>query len=142
MNNATIDLIKPLVSDSMTGPKRGKVLVIDDEPSLLKIMGQALSREHDVTILQSTGEALNRIRKGEIFDAILCDMWMPWMSGLELMRNLENTDATQAKKVIFISGDTFTRLETAVMSSSASGCLSKPFTLKGMLAKVRDVVGD
>jgi two-component system NtrC family sensor kinase len=142
MSNATLELDRPLIPEGMTSPKKGKVLIIDDEPGLLKIMDQALSREHEVSVLKSTGEALNRIRCGEVFDAILCDMWMPWMSGFEFMRNLEETNPTLAKKVIFVSGDKFTRLETALMSSAGSGCLAKPFSLKSMMAKVREVVGD
>ncbi len=140
MNNAT-EVQEPFAAPALKPVQaRGKVLIIDDEASLLEVMKRTLSAEHEICMLQSAGEAVKRIGGGERFDAILCDMWMPWMSGLEFLRKLQDIDPAQAKKLILISGDSFTTLESAVMRESASGCLSKPFALKSLLKRVREVV--
>ena len=64
--------------------RRRSVLVVDDEPLILKLVSAVLAGDHDVTC-ESRGEsALARIRVGERFDAIVCDLMMPQLTGMDL----------------------------------------------------------
>jgi len=64
--------------------RRERVLVIDDEPMIGVMIRRLLAAHCDVLPLTSPREALRRIGAQERFDAILCDLMMPDMTGLDL----------------------------------------------------------
>ena len=57
----------------LSNPRRGRVLIVDDEILIDHGLRRALKREHDVLTLTDAREATRRIRDGERFDVILCD---------------------------------------------------------------------
>src|SRR5262249_31119297 len=63
--------------------RRGRVLVVDDEPLIGSGLRMALA-EHDVVTTTNPAEALAWIHDGRRFDVILCDLMMPVMSGMDL----------------------------------------------------------
>jgi CheY-like chemotaxis protein len=67
---------------------RARVLVIDDEPKNGRAIARAIGGEHDVVIVDRAREALAKIRDGERFDVILCDLVMPEMTGTHLLAEL------------------------------------------------------
>src|SRR5690606_29490572 len=75
--------VGPAATPLPVAGRRGRVLVIDDEVMIGNAIGRALRGDHDVTSLTSASEALARIRGGERFDAIICDLMMPVMTGME-----------------------------------------------------------
>lgn len=121
--------------------RRGKILIVDDEAGLLKIMAMMLSQEHETVAIQDPREALARLEKGETYDAILCDMMMPQMTGMEFYQRLEFISQAQARKLIFVSGGAFTVLELKFMESAGRTVIEKPFGRAELVTKVRAVVG-
>ena len=85
-------------------PVRQRVLVIDDEPSLARALCRLLNSEYEVTYSTRATDALKRLHDGERFDAILCDVQMPGMTGLELYEQLTNEQPAQADRMMFLSG--------------------------------------
>ena len=67
----------------------GKLLVVDDEPMILGALRRALSSEYDVTCVGDGRAALERLRAGERYELILCDLMMPEMTGMELFAEIE-----------------------------------------------------
>jgi hypothetical protein len=63
--------------------RRGRVLVVEDEPTVIKVIERTLSRDHDVVARTNGQAALELILGGSVFDVILCDVMMPVMSGIE-----------------------------------------------------------
>lgn len=126
---------------AMAHGRRGRVLIVDDEVSLLNVMRSVLSREHEAVTVQDPRQALQRLVSGEIFDAILCDMMMPEMTGLEFYTKLLAAAPHQAHRLIFVTGGAFTMDERDFMTSSGIRCLEKPFGMKELSAQVRAVVG-
>lgn len=117
---------------------RGKVLVVDDEPSIGSALKRMLSRDHDVTALERAEVARDRITAGERFDVILCDVMMRDMSGPELWQAISQIAPEQAERVVFISGGAFQPEAAHFLRTSGLLCLEKPFDS----ALVRRVVGD
>src|SRR5262249_32269681 len=76
---------EPTVSRAV---RRGRILVIDDEPWILSAVRRTLSSEHDVTITTSALDAIKRIGAGESFDVMLCDLVMPYVTGMDLYAEL------------------------------------------------------
>jgi CheY-like chemotaxis protein len=87
---------------SCTAP-RARVLVVDDHPLLLTYAMRALE-EHDVEGVRSAESALARVRAGERYDLIVCDVDMPGLGGHELHAVLWFDAPEQANRMLFTYG--------------------------------------
>ena len=120
--------------------RRGRVLVIDDEVLIGSVVRRALSRHHDVTVLTSAGDALARLRAGERFDVILCDLMMPEMTGMEFFEELSRSHPDVAARVIFLTGGAFTPRARAFLDGVENQRLDKPFDNQSLRVLVNEQV--
>lgn len=131
----------PVTSRSpMVAAQRTRVLIIDDEPGLLSSLRRTLSREHHVTALSSGHDALTKIRAGERFDAILCDVMMPAMSGMEFHAALIAAAPELRARIIFMTGGAFTPLARAFIDRLTTPHIEKPFDQEAIRALVATVI--
>jgi signal transduction histidine kinase/CheY-like chemotaxis protein len=107
-------------------PRRGRVLVVDDEPLVGAALRRVLSREHDVVVVTSGADALERMGRGERYDVILCDLVMPQMSGLQLAAELERIVPAQAQALLFMTGGAFTEATERFVGENSKRVLEKP----------------
>lgn len=118
-----------------SGPRSGRILIIDDEPLVGRMVERALGREHQVSAVTSGREALSRIEAGARFDLILCDLMMPEMTGMEVFERLSALAPEQAEVTVFLTGGAFTRRAREFLEHRP--CLEKPFDLSALEALVR-----
>jgi signal transduction histidine kinase len=123
---------------SSVATRRGRVLVVDDEPMIATAIGRTLSLEHDVVLASAATKALERIKKGEEFDVILCDLMMPQMTGMDLYDELVRTAPGQADRMVFLSGGAFTAAARNFLEDVPNQRLEKPFDTRQLLALVND----
>jgi signal transduction histidine kinase len=123
---------------SSVAARRGRVLVVDDEPMIATAIGRTLALEHDVIVASAATSALERIQRGEEFDVILCDLMMPQMTGMDLYDELVRTAPGQADRVVFLSGGAFTAAARAFLEDVPNQRLEKPFDTRQLLALVND----
>ena len=90
------------------------LLVIDDEPMILGALRRSLSAEYNVTCVGDGRKALDRLRAGERYDVILCDLMMPEMTGMDLYAELEQLAPDQAARMVFVTGGAFTAARARV----------------------------
>jgi PAS domain S-box-containing protein len=112
---------------------RGRLLVIDDEP----LIGAALVRSlpaHDVAVETSALAALARLRSGETFDLILCDVMMPDLTGVAFHEQLSKDFPALAKLVVFMTGGAFTPSARDFLDRIPNPRLEKPLHLPSLLA--------
>lgn len=128
----------PETPNVIAAKRRGKVLVIDDEPVIIKSVKRVLSSEHDVITTTSAEEALKRIQEGERFDVILCDLMMPHMTGMDLYAALFQHVVDQAQRVIFLTGGAFTPRARSFLDETPNQRLEKPFDAMHLRALVND----
>jgi len=121
--------------------RRGSVLVIDDEPLIVKMLAAVLTREHDVTCETRAEAALARVRAGERFDAIVCDLMMPQMTGMDLYETLCEIAPAQARAMVFLTGGAFTARARAFLERLSDAALEKPVDSGVLTARVRRFVG-
>ncbi|HEX5659740.1 MAG TPA: response regulator, partial [Polyangiales bacterium] len=88
--------------------RRGRVLVIDDERLITQVVRRTLTSEHDVVALDNAAEALRRLEGGERFDAIVCDLMMPGLTGMDFHARVLRDFADLADKIVFFTGGAFT----------------------------------
>jgi CheY-like chemotaxis protein len=117
------------------------VLVIDDEPLIRKYVERALAPEHDVTSEARAQDALARIASGARFDAIVCDVMMPEMTGTELYRQLAQHHPAQAERMVFITGGTFSGEAARVLEATKRPVVEKPFDSHRLRALVTKLIG-
>ncbi|MCC6811441.1 MAG: response regulator [Deltaproteobacteria bacterium] len=120
--------------------RRGRILVVDDEPALGKALHRVISQDHDVEVMTSAKEALARVVAGERYDIILCDVMMPEMNGMDLYEALARVDAASAQRMIFITGGAFTQRAREFLSRVPNQRLDKPFDEQGLRHTLRALI--
>src|SRR5213593_2496636 len=104
-----------------------KILVVDDERSILVLLKEALGQwGYQVTTAASAAEALG-ILKSELFDALISDIRMPDMSGLELLREVKKQD--ESIEVVMMTGYPTIASAVQALKEGAYDYLSKPLIL-------------
>lgn len=116
------------------------MLVVDDEPLILRIVAAILGPEHDVTCDPRADDALERIRGGQRFDVILCDLMMPHMTGMDLYEAVLAIDPTQAGAMVFVTGGAFTARGREFLDRVPNGTIEKPFNSASLLSSVNQVI--
>ena len=117
------------------------LLLVEDEPSLRKLVGTILRTQGYDVILASNGqEALNAVRdhKGSPIQLVITDVVMPLMGGKVLAEwlRISNPDL----KIIFTSGYTNDEITQEVNADSGVEFLSKPYTPRTLACKVREML--
>jgi CheY-like chemotaxis protein len=108
-------------------PRRARVLVVDDEPGIARSLARALARDHDVSTVTSAREALKRLRDSDSFDAVLCDVMMPEMTGVDLYAELTRLRPEFTRRMLFFTGGAFTPATQEFVQRMGERCLEKPF---------------
>ena len=129
------------LSDFLPTPEcPGRVLVVDDDPMDRLVLSQQLKAEPFVlTAAESAEEALDLCR-GRVFEAILSDVSMPRMDGLEFCRSLRDTPNARTP-FVFLSGMRVGDESVAKwMEAGALDYLPKPCPLPDLIAKLRVMV--
>ena len=91
---------------------------------------------HEVMVLTSGHEVVAGIASGERFDAILSDLMMPNMTGMDLYEELLRIAPDQAERMIFFTGGAFTDRARDFLKGVPNPCLEKPFVMADVLAVI------
>ncbi len=118
------------------GHVRQKILIVDDEPANIKILGEMLMNDYQISFASSGSEALTLSGKNPP-DMILLDIVMPVMDGYEVCRSLKSQDMTKNIPVIFITAKSSEDDETKGFEIGAVDYITKPFSLTVVLARVK-----
>ena len=84
--------------------RSGRILVIDDDVTLLRAYRRYLGRRHDVVVAYSGEEALAVLATDENFDLILCDLMMPGVDGVGVYERLRRQQPHLLDRIVFCSG--------------------------------------
>jgi len=114
--------------------RRGRVLVVDDEPLIGSAITRGLRRTHDVVSVMSAREALDLFAAGERFDLVLCDLMMPGLSGLDFHDELARAHPEDAARIVFLTGGATTPAAEEFLERSHSQVMEKPFEMDQLRA--------
>jgi DNA-binding NtrC family response regulator len=116
---------------------------VDDEIAVGRTLSLVLGAEHDVTVVTSGEEALAVLTQPDAdgYDAVLCDLIMPGMNGMELFQALQSSHPELAGRVIFMTGGLATRNPSDALSVP-NPMFEKPFDLDQIRTTLRGVVVD
>lgn len=116
------------------------VLVVDDNPSNIKVLGYMLMKEgYRIVIAQSGMEALKYVDLN-LPDLFLLDIIMPQISGFELCRMLKKKAKTKDIPVIFITALTNTEDKLKAFQIGGEDYITKPFIQEEVIARINLVI--
>ncbi len=111
-----------------------KILVVDDEPQIRRVMRATLvARGYVVSTARSGEEALEKVRE-ERFDLILLDINMPGMGGMEACRTLRSQSDVP---IVILSIRNTEREKVDALDAGADDYVTKPFSMQELLARIR-----
>ncbi|MDY7228835.1 hybrid sensor histidine kinase/response regulator [Hyalangium rubrum] len=144
---STFRLVLPVYQEKAAAPEpaptpvapptqepRRRVLLIDDEPAVGASVRRLLRGVHEVHTLQDAREALGLIARGERYDAILCDVMMQGMSGVQFVQELERVAPEMARRTGLMSGGVFDAQARSFIEARALDFLHKPFERESLRA--------
>lgn len=135
---AAVEVVKEKKASDLTGA--GTVLLVEDEDAV-RVFGARALRNKGYQVLEARGgeEALRILeeQKGKV-DLLISDVVMPQMDGPTLIRHVK--EKMPDIKVIFISGYTEDRFREQLREGEVVHFLSKPFSLKQLAGKVKEVL--
>ncbi len=118
----------------MTEPTGARVLVVDDEPAILRVVQTNLSGHGFRVDTAATGqealETAGRVRP----DLVLLDLGLPDMDGVEVIRSIRERAATP---IVVLSARGAEHDKVAALDLGADDYLTKPFGVNELLARVR-----
>ena len=111
-----------------------RILVVDDEPQITRVLRRALSSEaYEVQVAGDGEEALVVFRDWNP-DLVITDLAMPGMGGLELCRRLRKVSAVPII-VLSVKGEERTKVEA--LNTGADDYITKPFGMEELFARIR-----
>ena len=140
----------PFVLESglhVSGVRRapGRVLIVDDEPLITKVLQQLLADEFHVVCVLDGHDALETIERAaaldEPFEAIVCDLTMPILNGMDLHERLCVSCPHAAKRMIFMTGGAVTPRARAFVATVPNAVIDKPLDMDELRALLRRSVG-
>ncbi len=104
-----------------------QLLIVDDSAVIRTLLSEVLIEDYDVITAADGIEALEHLLKAEPVDAIILDLSMPRMGGVELLQRLRAMAAFVSLPVIVVSGHYESLERIAAIEAGASDFMTKPF---------------
>jgi DNA-binding response OmpR family regulator len=118
-----------------TADKRPKILIVDDDPVVRRIVLELLNARYNV-IMASTGVQLPDLIHKHAPNLVILDVMLPWVNGFELCRIIKTEFQGERMPVLFLTGCKEKEDLLSGKEAGASGYLTKPFYAKDLYREV------
>ena len=118
----------------MTAPR---ILVVDDEPAIRRVLQSNLSTRGFQTAVAETGEEALQLAAETSFDLVLLDLMLPGMSGIDVVRAFR---ASSPAPILVLSARGDERAKVQALDLGADDYVTKPFGIDELLARVRAIL--
>jgi len=122
----------------MQGSGKPVVLIVDDTPTNIQVLAEALRTEYRVKVAGGGLLALEAIARQGPPDLVLLDVMMPDLDGYEVCRRLKQDPRTRHVPVIFVTAKSEAEDEERGLNLGAVDYVTKPFHLSIVLARIRN----
>ena len=120
--------------------KKFRVLLVDDEPSIVKMVGKRLEVEgFDVVVALDGQEGLTKAQT-EQPDLIILDLMLPKLNGYEVCTMLKQDTRYQKIQIMMFTAKAQDKDEKLGMECGANGYVRKPFRAQELLEKIRSLL--
>ncbi|MDD5288130.1 MAG: response regulator [Dehalococcoidales bacterium] len=139
--NQVKETSKPVTKSIETSVADKKIIVIDDEPNICRVLYRLLSSAgYQVETISDAQSALNKLKEAS-YDLILLDIKMPGMNGIEFYERMQKIDPMLSQKVICITGDIISLQNKVFMEKTKLPCVTKPFSVDEIMSQVKSNLG-
>lgn len=121
----------------MTVEKQQTILIVDDEPQNIHLLGQTLRDEYQILVATSGQQALEKLKEQPHPDIILLDVHMPDINGFEICKQVKTNPKTRDIPVIFVTAKDSEANEKEGLEIGAVDFIAKPFNNAIVLARVK-----
>lgn len=104
-----------------------QILIVDDSVVMRTLLGEVLQEHYDIILAADGVEALEHLLKAEPVDAVVLDLSMPRMSGVELLQRLRSMAAFVQLPVIVLSAHYESLERISAIEAGANDFITKPF---------------
>lgn len=141
INQAQPDFFDKIKTDiaMQNSLRKPKLLVVDDEPHILKLLNFTLRNNFDVIEASSANEAIYKARL-EQPQIILSDLLMPTMNGTELCEELKKYKETKNIPFVFLTAQADYKQRLNTLKTNASDYITKPFDPTRLIKKLRSTL--
>ncbi len=119
----------------MVNAMKTRVLVIDDDPSVISLLKRGLSYEGDQVDTAPSGKEGLDLARENAPDLVLLDLMMPGVDGLEVCRRLRSADSSLP--IIMLTARDATGDQILGLETGADDYVIKPFTFELLLARIK-----
>ena len=130
------------MSDEHAQRQLGRILVVDDEPHLRRILTALLTMEGFQVKLARDGNQGITVWSEGAFDLVILDLIMPGASGLEVLSKIRSHPERGSTPVIILTAKGQDTDREAAMAGGADDFLTKPFSPKKLVARIHEILGD
>ena len=128
----------PSSSTQQCPNSKHRILIVDDEPSIVKLLAEMLRPEGYSCFGCRSGQEAMHLMSNQEFDVVLCDVHMPGMSGLELLRLVREKHPRMAS--VMVTGEGDVRVGVQAMKEGADDYLLKPLNFEAVLVSINQVL--
>lgn len=119
-----------------------KILIIDDDPFVVKVIASRLEANNYKVVTSSDGkDGLDKVYK-EKPDLVIVDFILPRVNGYEICSRLKKDAEFSGIPVIIITGNTNERDRRLTEEAGAAAFLIKPFDREVLLSKIKELLGE
>jgi DNA-binding response OmpR family regulator len=120
---------------------KSRILIVEDEPDIAGLMKHSLERAGDLDVeIVGTGSAALKAVMEEPPSLILLDLNLPFMDGIEVCRLLRGRSSSAGIPIIMVTARTSESDRVAGLELGADDYITKPFSLRELVARVRAVL--
>ncbi|MDQ7824679.1 MAG: hybrid sensor histidine kinase/response regulator [Candidatus Eremiobacteraeota bacterium] len=117
-----------------------RILLIDDEDSILSMLNDALITEGFEVLALSDSERALDVLDSEDFDLVISDVKMPVVSGIQIYSFIEKKKPHLLEKIVFITGDIIDNTTRSFLKSAGNPYFAKPFVVKQFISFIRSII--
>ncbi|UZT96520.1 response regulator transcription factor [Chryseobacterium fluminis] len=117
-----------------------KIMICDDDPGILEVLEMILEIEGYTVYTESNSTNLIKEISQTLPDLLLMDLWMPVLSGDQLLRTIRGTKELEHLPVIILSASVDGN--EIASNAGADGFIAKPFDMDEVSVKIQNVLSD
>jgi len=119
-----------------------KILIVDDEPNLLRLLEYNLKDKFDIYLKNDGSEALEWLNEGHFPNLIVTDVMMQKMDGYELLKKVRKKKDFNDIPIIFLSAKSPTVDPVKKLIDAADDYIVKPFDIEELLNSIKNLFPD
>jgi DNA-binding response OmpR family regulator len=129
------------VPDDAAPTPGDRILVVDDEPHIRRVLEAMLGKEgFDVVTAEDGEEGLLTLAAGGI-DLVILDLLLPGANGLEVLSKIRSDPPRASTPVIILTAKGQDADRDAAFAGGADDFMTKPFSPKKLVARIREILG-